>query len=263
MEAVNIAVIGGSGIYDQSFISATREVEVETAYGRVLMHSGEYRGRRVYFLARHGGKHSVPPHMVNYRANIAALKKMSVSAIISTAAVGTMRGDMPPDSRVIVDQFIDFTKSRPSTFYDGSEGTVVHADLSEPYCPSLRKAFLRAGVKVSQELIDGGCYVCTEGPRLETPAEIEMFRKWGGDLVGMTSVPEVVLAREAGICYATIALPTNYAAGISNIPITHEDVLKAVEKNKAELDRLIAACIEEIPLRRDCRCSDLERYWKD
>ncbi|MDY6825841.1 MAG: S-methyl-5'-thioadenosine phosphorylase [Bacillota bacterium] len=263
MESINIGVIGGSGVYDQNFIDKISAVEVDTAYGKVLMHSGEYRERRVFFLARHGGKHSVPPHMVNYRGNIAALKKMSVSAIISTAAVGTIRKDMPPHSMVVIDQFIDFTKNRPSTFYDGREGTVVHVDMSEPYCPLLRQAFLRAGKRVSQELIDGGCYVCTEGPRLETPAEIEMFKKWGGDLVGMTSVPEVVLAREAGICYATIALPTNYAAGISEILITHEDVLKAVDKKKVELDHLIAACIEEIPLKRNCHCGEMGRYWKD
>ncbi|MFO8192364.1 MAG: S-methyl-5'-thioadenosine phosphorylase [Bacillota bacterium] len=263
MEPGNIAVIGGSGVYDQSFVEKISELEVDTAYGKVLMHGGEYRGRRVFFLARHGGKHSVPPHMVNYRANIAALKKMSVSAVISTAAVGTMRKDISTDSMVVIDQFIDFTKNRPSTFYDGKDGTVVHVDMSEPYCPLLRKAFLRAGKKISRELIDGGCYVCTEGPRLETPAEIEMFKKWGGDLVGMTSVPEVVLAREAGICYATIALPTNYAAGISGIPITHEDVLKAVDKNKEDLDLLIAGCIEEIPLERNCRCGVMGRYWKD
>ncbi|NLA27102.1 MAG: S-methyl-5'-thioinosine phosphorylase, partial [Firmicutes bacterium] len=215
MKQMKIAIIGGTGLYENPYLEEAREIIVETAYGAALLCSGRYRGKEIYFLARHGRRHGVPPHMVNYRANIAALKDLEIDAVISTAAVGSMRQGMPPGSRVVIDQFIDFTKSRPSTFHDKGGDEVVHIDMTVPYCPEIRKAILRAGEKLKEPLIDGGCYVCTEGPRFETPAEIKMLAHLGSDLVGMTNVPEVVLAREAGLCYATIALVSNFAAGIS------------------------------------------------
>ncbi len=261
MEDVKTAVIGGSGVYKQSFIKDEREINVDTKFGPVTVKQGIYNGGIVYFMARHGGGHTVPPHLVNYRANIAALKKLGVDAVLSTAAVGTLRHDMPPGSIVIIDQFIDFTKQRALTFYEGEEGFVVHIDFSEPYCPEIRSAMLKAGTKVGQQLIDGGCYICSEGPRLETPAEIGMFKNWGADVVGMTNVPEVILAREAGLCYATIALPTNYAAGITAKPVRHEEVLETMENNRPELERLLAACIDEIKPGHYCKCKDAGKYW--
>ncbi len=261
MVELKVAIIGGSGVYKQSFLQGEREITVDTKFGPVLVKQGTYNGRDVLFMARHGKRHTVPPHLINYRANIAAFKKLEVDAIIATAAVGTLRRDMPPGSRVIIDQFIDFTKQRPLTFYEGEEGYVVHIDFSEPYCPDIRSAILKAGAKVGQKLIDGGCYICCEGPRFETPAEIGMFKTWGVDLVGMTNVPEVILAREAGLCYATIALPTNFAAGIVSEPLIHEEVLEAMENDKPELDRLLAACIDEINLEHFCKCKDAGKYW--
>ncbi len=261
MTELKIAIIGGTGVYNQSLLNDEHEVTIDTAYGTVTMTAGEHKGRRVFFLARHGGKHSVPPHRVNYKANIAALKNIGVDAVVATAAVGTLRESMPPGSRVLIDQFIDFTKQRSLTFFEEEGDPVVHTDLTEPYCSSIRKAIVNTSRLLSQDMVDGGCYVCTEGPRFETPAEIRMIEQLGGDLVGMTNVPEVVLAREAGLCYATIALPTNYAAGISVTPLTHEEVLEEMERGKAGLDRLLAAFIGSFEKSHSCTCAKAGKYW--
>lgn len=261
MPEIKVAIIGGTGVYDQSLLESEGDLTVDTRFGAVTLRQGKYRGRRVYFLARHGGGHSVPPHKVNYKANIAALKKLNVRAVIATAAVGTLTEEMPPGSKIVIDQFIDFTRQRDLTFYEGEEGFVVHTDFTVPYCPEVRAAILRAGDALKQNLVDGGCYACCEGPRFETPAEVKMIKQWGGDLVGMTNVPEVVLAKEAGLCYATIALSTNYAAGISTTPLTHEEVLNEIEKGKPELDRLLAACVDEIRAEHACSCRDAGKYW--
>lgn len=256
MTAIRVAVIGGSGVYEQPFLEDERKSMVETEFGPVAIKQGTYRDRTVFFITRHGGGHTVPPHLINYRANIAALKKLKVDAVIATAAVGSLRRELNPGSRVIIDQFIDFTKQRPLTFYEGEEGFVVHTDFTEPYCPEIRSVILSAGRDLGQKMIDGGCYVCTEGPRFETPAEIKMFKSWGVDVVGMTTVPEATLAREAGLCYAAIALPTNYAAGVSSEPLTQEEVLTAMDKDKPELERLIAASIARIKTGTSCRCRE-------
>jgi 5'-methylthioadenosine phosphorylase len=261
MADIKVAIIGGTGVYNQSLLENDKEIKVDTRFGPVMMNQGEYKGRTVFFLARHGGGHAVPPHLVNYRANIAALKKLEVNAVVATAAVGTLRKSMPPGSRVLLDQFIDYTKNRIATFYEGEEGFVVHTDFTEPYCFEVREAVIRAAAKLNQELIDRGCYICAEGPRFETPAEIKMMEKWGGDLVGMTNVPEVVLAREAGLCYATIALPTNYAAGISAVPLTHEEVLEEMERGKPHLDLLLASSIMEIKAEHQCSCKAAGSHW--
>ncbi len=256
-----IAFIGGTGVYEQSILKERQELTVSTRYGEVPLQSGRHRQQEIYFLARHGYRHSVPPHLVNYRANIAALKKLEIDAVIATAAVGSLKESIPPGSRVVIDQFIDFTKGRPSTFYDGQEGEVVHTDFTAPYCPELRAAILRAGRHLNQPVIDGGCYLCTEGPRFETPAEIRMFARLGADVVGMTNVPEVTLAREAGLCYATITLVTNYAAGISPCKLTHEEVLEVMSEGKANLDLLLMGCLAEIPELKSCDCRQAGRHW--
>lgn len=263
MSDIKVAIIGGTGVYAQNMLDNEKEITVDTRYGSVKMTQGEYKERKIYFMARHGGGHSVPPHLVNYRANIAALKKLDVDAIISTAAVGTLTEKMPPGSRVVIDQFIDFTKNRNLTFYEGQGGYVVHTDFTEPYCPETRSAILKAGNNLSEKPIDGGCYVCAEGPRFETPAEIKMIKQIGGDLVGMTNVPEVTLAREAGLCYATIALATNYAAGISLTPLSHEEVLEEMEKGKAELQKLLILSANNILAAKNCSCSSAGKYWSE
>lgn len=255
MTPVKVAIIGGTGVYGNALLQDPQETVVETGFGRALLCHGQYREREIYFLARHGTGHSVPPHLINYRANIAAIKKLGISAVIATAAVGSLRQGMFPGSLVVLDQFIDCTRGRPSTFCDGGEEGVIHVDLTEPYCSELRKAILRAGSALGERVVDGGCYLCVEGPRFETPAEIRMFAQWGGDLVGMTNVPEVVLAREAGLCYATVALVTNFAAGISPSVLSHQEVLEEMARGKEMMDRLLMEAALEIAPERTCRCA--------
>lgn len=261
MSGLKTAVIGGTGFYGHPLLEEQRELEVKTGYGTVRLLRGSYRGREIFFLARHGAGHSVPPHLVNYRANIAALRRLGAGAVIATAAAGSLRRTLAPGSRVVIDQFIDFTRSRPSTFFDGAAGKVVHVDLTEPYCPAVRAAILRAGESLGERLVDGGCYLCTEGPRFETPAEIRMFAGWGADLVGMTNVPEVILAREAGLCYAALALVSNYAAGISPEPLTYEEVLETVDRDRTTLEKLLLESALAIEERRTCSCAAANKYW--
>ncbi|MDU4961400.1 MAG: S-methyl-5'-thioadenosine phosphorylase [Sporomusaceae bacterium] len=251
---ITIAIIGGTGVYDPRILTNLEERSVDTPFGPVRMVCGEYAGKQVAFLPRHGSKHSIPPHLINYRANIWAMKTIGVRHIIATTAVGSLNPAMKPGDFVAIDQFIDFTKGRISSFYEGGERGVVHVDVSEPYCPALRKTLAEAAATTSIPLHAGGVYVCTEGPRFETPAEIRMFAKWGGDLVGMTNVPEVVLAREAEICYATVSMVTNFAAGISSQALTHSEVVDTMRENSARIRTLLMRTIELIA-DTDCACS--------
>ncbi|PKM82806.1 MAG: S-methyl-5'-thioadenosine phosphorylase [Firmicutes bacterium HGW-Firmicutes-13] len=252
-----VAVIGGTGVYDPYLIENTVEKEVITPFGEVSFLKGEYVNREVYFLPRHGKGHSVPPHKINYRANIWALKEEGVSRIISTAAVGSLNQEIEPGSAVLIDQFIDFTRQRPLTFFEGeNDEGVVHTDFTLPYCPQLKDIILEAGADTPVKLIDYGTYVCTEGPRFETPAEIKMFKVLGGDVVGMTNVPEVVLAREIGMCYSTITYVTNYAAGISKNILSHEEVLEMMSENIEIIRKLIMSSIALIPDEKTCNCNE-------
>lgn len=252
---ISIAIIGGTGVYDPSILKDIREDKAVTPYGEVVYKAGEYAGKQIAFIPRHGSKHSIPPHLINYRANIWAMKKIGVSHIIATTAVGSLNLKMKPGDFVLVDQFLDFTKNRASTFYEGGERGVVHLDVTEPYCPRLRAHIKAAAEELKITAHNGGVYVCTEGPRFETPAEIKMFEKLGGDLVGMTNVPEVVLAHEAEICYATVSMVTNFAAGISPQALTHSEVLETMAANGDKIKQLIMKSIEKIDLTaRDCNC---------
>lgn len=248
---VRIAIIGGTGVYDPNILTDIREQKIETRFGKVKVKIGTYQGKEVAFMARHGEDHSVPPHLVNYRGNIAALKKLGVKSIFATAAVGSLNQDMKPKQFVFIDQFLDFTKGRPSTFVE--EG-VVHLDMTDPYCPELRKTLAGAARELGLEHHTAGTYVCAEGPRFETPAEIKMYRQLGGDLVGMTSVPEVVLAREAEMCYATIAMVTNFAAGISPTKLSHQEVVEIMAENAENLRRLIMQAVSGLDEERSCLC---------
>ncbi|GAB6875661.1 hypothetical protein JCM13210_03870 [Thermaerobacter litoralis] len=251
---VRLAIIGGTGVYDPEILDDVREETVVTPYGRATVRIGTFRGLEVVFLARHGAGHTVPPHKINYRANIYALAALGVRRVVATAAVGSLRQAFGPGHFVLVDQFLDFTKNRVSTFFEGGEAGVVHIDVTEPYCPEMRRHLEEAGRALGLPVSNGGVYVCTEGPRFETPAEIRMFERLGGDLVGMTSVPEVVLAREAGLCYATIAMVTNYAAGISGQPLTHEEVLEIMAANGTNLRRLILEALPRLAEEPACPC---------
>jgi 5'-methylthioadenosine phosphorylase len=252
---MKVGIIGGTGFYEAGILSEEKDVTTPTPYGPVSMTTGDYQGREVVFLARHGARHTVPPHLVNYRANIWALREIGVEKVIATAAVGSLQKDLRPGEIVLIDQFLDFTKSRAQTFFEGNGTGVLHVDVTNPYCSSLREEICRSAGKSQVALHNGGTYVCTEGPRYETPAEIRMFHSLGGDVVGMTSVPEVVLAREAALCYAAITLVANYAAGISSRPLSHQEVVTAMNEAQGVLRRLILAVLANVSQSRPCNCS--------
>lgn len=249
-----IAIIGGTGVYDPSLLDHITEVKRETPYGRISAVEGEYHGKTVLFMNRHGAGHSIPPHKINYRANIWGLKELGAERILATAAVGSLNRDMAPGNFVFPDQYLEFVKDRPATFFDGGEMGVVHTDMTEPYCPHIRDAFMKAANAISHTAHNGGTYVCTEGPRFETPAEIKMFARLGGDLVGMTAYPEVALARELGLCYGTVAMVTNYAAGISENHLTHEEVLDMMAQLSADIKDLLLHTIDALDDVRSCAC---------
>lgn len=253
---VKIAVIGGTGVYDSSMLTDTRDEKVVTPYGDVSLKIGSYGGKYVAFMNRHGEKHAVPPHLVNYRANIDALKRLGVKSILATAAVGSLNPSMRPGHLSFVDQFLDFTKSRQYTFFDGGAAGVVHADMTNPYCSGLREMLSRAAQSLGLTSHPAGVYVCCEGPRFETAAEIKMYRQLGGDLVGMTGVPEVQLAREAEMCYAAVAVATNYAAGISPARLTHREVMAMMNQGSENIRKLLMQTIDRIDPDCVCACHD-------
>jgi 5'-deoxy-5'-methylthioadenosine phosphorylase len=210
-----LAIIGGSGLTQLSTLAETRHIAARTAYGEPScpLALGRIGGRDVLFLARHGEAHSIPPHQVNYRANIQALKDAGAKRIASVASVGGIRRDLGPGTLVAPDQIIDYTWGRAATFFEGPGAPVTHIDFTHPYTAGLRQAILAAARACGEAMVDGGCYGATQGPRLETAAEIARMERDGADLVGMTAMPEAALAREAGLDYAAIAVVANHAAG--------------------------------------------------
>lgn len=249
-----LAIIGGTGVYDPAMLENVVPVTVETPFGPVGCQVGSRSGREVAFIPRHGSRHSIPPHLINYRANIWALKKLGVRQILATTAVGSLNPAMKPGDFVLPDQFMDFTKSRVSTFYEGGDRGVVHVDMTAPYCADLRTAVARLARESGLSVHDGGCYACTEGPRFETSAEIRAYGRLGCDVVGMTGVPEVVLAREAEMCYITVSMVTNFAAGISPEPLTHREVLDTMRDNADNIRKLLYLAVANVPQEEGCSC---------
>jgi len=238
-----LGVIAGTGFYSLDALQDARQVVVDTAYGAVRLTAGTMHGRATYFVSRHGIDHSVPPHMVNYRAIIQALVDSGVSEILAINVVGGIgheAGDL-----VVVEDFIDFTHQRPLTFFDGTtpEG-VVHTDMGEPYSARLRDTWLRAAAEEGAPITPTGVYGAFEGPRFETRAEIRMARSAGVTVVGMTGVPEVVLAAERGIPYASLCLVANPAAGLGTEPITVDDVNAVVARGTATVTRILNRAAE-------------------
>jgi 5'-methylthioadenosine phosphorylase len=241
-----VAVITGTGV-TEVFEAGTR-LGLRTRFGRaVAFRAG---GGRFYVLPRHGPRHTIPPHMINYRANIEALRGLGVRDVIATSAVGSMNPGFKVGDLGVAEQFLDFTRSRQSTFFDRK---VAHTDMTEPYSRGLNAAITSAGASVGIEVKGGLVYVCAEGPRYETAAEIRMFRSMGGYVVGMTGVPEVVLAREAGIRYSTILIATNWAAGIQE-RVSHEEVIGVMKKSGQSVKRVVERTVNDLlenPLRRE------------
>ena len=210
-----LAVIGGSGLTQLANLDVSHREVLRTPYGEPsgAVTFGQICGRPVAFLARHGYGHTIPPHEVNYRANIWALSKCGAKAIVSVASVGSIRADLVPGDVVIPHQIIDYTWGRKSSFHEGQDSPVVHIDFTEPYDRSLRELLIKAAGIAGVAISDSGVYAATQGPRLETAAEIDRLERDGADLVGMTGMPEAALARELGVPYAAINLVANYAAG--------------------------------------------------
>lgn len=211
-----LAIIGGTGLAQLSDLEITHRQVIRTPYGEPsgALTFGQLNQHEVIFLARHGYGHTIPPHEVNYRANLWALREQGVKRIISIASVGGIRTDLKPGTIVVPDQIIDYTHGRASTYFDGRENRpVTHVDLTHPYTPTLRRHVLAAARLAGVACVDGGVYAATQGPRLETAAEINRYERDGADMVGMTGMPEAALARELGLDYATIAVVVNDAAG--------------------------------------------------
>jgi 5'-methylthioadenosine phosphorylase len=210
LERAKIAIIGGTGVYDPEIFRDSKEVKVYTPYGppSPFLTIGYHGQQKIAFIPRHGRDHSIPPHRVNYRANIYALKQIGVERVISVSSVGSLKEHLEPGDFVFPDQFIDRTKSRGDTFFDG--GQVVHVSSADPFCPQINSVFNSCAGSLGIRSHNTGTYVCIEGPRFSTRSESELFRSWGAEIVGMTLYPECVLAREAQICYATIAMVTDY-----------------------------------------------------
>jgi 5'-methylthioadenosine phosphorylase len=258
-----IGVIGGSGLYEIEGFVLNKKQTVATPYGkpsdRYLL--GKIGKTEVVFLPRHGSRHNIPPHMINYRANIWGFRKLGVDRILSISAVGGIKKGLTPGDIVILDQVLDMTRNRKSTFYDGKNG-VVHIDFTDPYCPELRKTLHKAGKLVRVSVKNGGTYVAVEGPRLETASEIRSFSLLGGDVVGMTGMPEASLARELEICYSGLSVVANYAAGISKRKLTVAEVMEAMKATTENIKRLLSETFRLIPDERRCACSEALREAK-
>ena len=210
-----LAIIGGSGLTQLASLQTTHHRAVRTPYGEPSgpITFGSIGACEVAFLARHGYGHTIPPHEVNYRANIWALKAEGVTEIVSVASVGGIRADLGPGILTVPHQLIDYTWGRHQTFFDGGEAPVTHVDFTHPYSPEMRRRLLQAAIACDEKIVDGAVYAATQGPRLETAAEVDRLERDGADIVGMTGMPEAVLARELGLRYATIAVVVNHSAG--------------------------------------------------
>ena len=257
LEKADIGVIGGSGLYDPGILEETKEIKVYTPYGEpsdyIIL--GTLKGRRVAFLPRHGRGHRIPPHRINYRANIWALKMLSVRWIISVSAVGSLREDYRPGDLVVPDQFIDMTKKREYTFFD--QGVVAHISMADPFCEHLRKYLIAIAKELGYRVHEKGTYICIEGPRFSTRAESRIWRDvFKADIIGMTLVPEVNLACEAQLCYATLALVTDYDVWAEH-PVTAEEVARVMQENTEKAKRILYELIPRLPEKPDpglCSC---------
>jgi len=246
----SVAVIGGSGL--EKMLDKGRIVEVETLYGKPPpVTIGKIKDHEVAFIPRHGVKHEIPPHKVNYRAITIGLKSLGVERIIATNAVGAISEKYAPGDIAIPVDIVDFTKARPTTLYD--MGPAIHVDVTEPYCPSLRRLLIESAKKQVKRLWTDSVMVCTEGPRFETPAEIRMFRRLGCDLVGMTGAPEVFFAREAGLCYATICFISNMAAGM-RAQVSHKEVEEVASRVISVMTTIVSQSIAQLHNVEPCRC---------
>ena len=262
MKTAEIGIIGGSGLYAMPGLTGVEELRLETPFGEpseafVL---GELEGRRVAFLARHGKGHRILPSDLNFRANIYAMKMLGVERILSISAVGSLKEEHRPTDFVIPDQFIDRTFARRGTFF--GDGVVAHVAFGDPVCGTVAKAF-RSGCGAVEGVVgkDGGTYVCMEGPQFSTRAESNLYRSWGADVIGMTNLQEAKLAREAEICYATLAMVTDYDCWREgHDDVTVEQVVAVLHQNAENAAKVVRATVAAIPKERTCACADALQY---
>ncbi len=243
-----LAVIGGTGLSDLDGLTVSRHEEGISHYGKTSaqLTFGEFAGREVVFLPRHGRPHAIPPHRVNYRANIQALRNTGVERILAVNAVGGIGDDMCPCRIVIPDQIIDYTWGRAHTFFEDGGESVTHIDFTRPYAGPLRETIIKAASASGVAVIDGATYAATQGPRLETAAEIQRLQRDGCDIVGMTGMPEAALARELEMDYACIAVVVNWAAGKTDAEITMDEIKRNLDQGMADIQRLLQAVIANL-----------------
>jgi 5'-methylthioadenosine phosphorylase len=257
-----IGIIGGSGLYDLEGLEGRAEHRVETPFGAPsdAFISGTYKGVRLLFLPRHGRGHRLLPSELPFRANIWALKTLGATHVISASAVGSMKEGIAPGDIVIVDQFVDRTNGRPQTFF--GRGVVAHVAFADPVCPDLSRVLVEAGAAAGGVRVHrGGTYLCIEGPQFSTRAESRIYRQWGVDVIGMTNLPEAKLAREAELCYATMALVTDYDCWHeSEADVSVELVVETLTKNVAAAKRIIGEAVPRVPPERTCPCAHALRH---
>lgn len=271
---VDLAIIGGTG--SDISLENEEEIKVYTPFGSTsaAITIGEFKEKKIAYIPRHGKDHSIPPHKINFRANIWALKKIGVKFIISPSAVGSLKKTHSKGKLILVDQYIDRTKKRTETFYEG--GQICHIEQPDPYCEYLNRLLFETGQELNLNIQKGGVYICIEGPRFSTRAESKMFRQWGGDIVGMTTYPEVVLSAEKEICYCCVAMVTdldvwagecsecgivefaqnceNCGGTINKLSVNVPEVLETMVKNTENLKKLLEETIQKIDIKRDCSC---------
>ena len=251
---VEIGIFGGTGIYDSGLLQDAKEVDIDTPYGKPsdTITVGTFKGRKIAFLPRHGKKHTIPPHMINFKANIWAFKELGVTRIIAPSAVGSLKEELAPGHFVLPTQFLDFTKSRDGSFSE--DGRVIHISVADPFCPELQSSITKVTDDLGMNIHKDCTYVCIEGPRFSTKAESKFYRTTGADIIGMTLVPECQLAREAQICYASISTVTDYDVWAEK-PVTAKEVLETLSKNVEGTKKILNELIEKIPKDRTCSCA--------
>ena len=252
---IEIGIFGGTGIYDSGILEDAKEISIDTPYGKPSdsITVGNFKGRKIAFLPRHGKKHAIPPHLINYKANIWAFKELGITRIIAPSAVGSLKEEIEPGHFALPTQFLDFTKSRDGSFSEN--GRVIHISVADPFCPELQSSILKV-VKEQNFHIHKDCtYVCIEGPRFSTKAESKFYRSTGAGIIGMTLVPECQLAREAQMCYASISTVTDYDVWAEK-PVTAKEVLETLSKNVERTKKVLTDLINQIPKTRSCTCAN-------
>jgi len=255
---IEIGIFGGTGVYDSGFLQDSEELVIDTPFGKTSdsITVGIFKEKKIAFLPRHGKKHTIPPHMINYKANIWAFKELGIKRIIAPSAVGSLKEEIKPGDFVLPSQFLDFTKSREGSF--SKNDLVIHISVADPFCSELQDIIWKTSQEQNVSMHKDCTYVCIQGPRFSTKAESKFFKSIGADIIGMTLVPECQLAREAQICYASISTVTDYDVWAEK-PVTAKEVIETLSKNVESTKKILSELISKIPKTRNCVLSTLIR----